>query len=238
MKSELARLASEEVLLTTVAASTKEELEKRGFVRQSSNKLKPCCRLMEKYAGLRGPSVEAVRRLFQDVQGFEAHIQKVLDMRLSQINGGDDQLKRSIQKAIGEINSDPNDVTNWMRRIAARALDLVWASELPPDRKLPAAWIDEWNSKNQNFPNENGYLPAGMLSQSIILQLITGSRQNLVPISKYVTKPTYTLLNHIREVGDFGQHPTENDQVTIGIAAAYCLSAISLYESLINDLPT
>jgi hypothetical protein len=237
MKSDLARISSEDVLVTTVPTPRKEELEKRGFVRQSSNKLKSCCRLIKKYAELREPSVEEVRRLFQDAQGFEANIQKVLEMRLAQINGGDEQLKGSVSKAIREICSNPNEVITWMRRIATRALDLIWASELPPNRQLPAIWVNEWRIKCLNFPNDNGKLPSGMYHQCIILQLITGSRPNLMPISKYVTKPTYTLLNHIKEVGDFGQHPTERDKVTIGIAVAYCLSAISLCESLINDLP-
>ncbi|HEY9605647.1 MAG TPA: AAA family ATPase [Allocoleopsis sp.] len=238
MKGDLARAVGQDIDAGSLPHERKTALEQRGFLQLSSNKLKSCCRLMKKYAELRAPSVAELRRLFQDSENFEANIQEVLEMRLAQIQGGDPQLLELIRKAIRDISPNPMDATNWMRRFVSRSLDIIWLHELPPDRKLPAVWINEWQAKAINFPDDAGRLPSSIWGQCTILQLITGSRQGLEPISQYVTKPTYILVNHIREIADFGQHTTPRDKVTIGIAAAYCLSAISLCESLKNDLPS
>lgn len=92
------------------------------------------------------------------------------------------------------------------------------------------------------------------LAQHNSLRLVTGSRlhlrslRGLMPSDSRVSDfweifnptplPVGKLDDYIREVADFGQHTTPRDKVTIGIAAAYCLSAISLCESLKNDLPS
>jgi hypothetical protein len=238
MREDLARAVTEDIDANTLPPERRTTLQQRGFLQLSSNKLKSSCRLMQKYAELRAPSVKEIRRLFQANKNFETNIQEVLELRLNQIQGCDSQLFELIRKAIRDISPRPIDATNWMRRVVTRALDIIWFHELTPDRRLPNDWITEWQSKAINFPNDGGKLPASLWAQCTILQLITGSRQDLNPISKYVTKPTYILVNHIREVADFGQHPTARDKVTVGIASAYCLSAISLCESLINDLST
>lgn len=237
MKGDLARAAGQDIDVSSLPDDRKTALQQRGLLQLSGNKLKSCCRLMKKYAELRAPSVAELHRLFQTSKNFEANIQEVLQMRLNQIQGGDSQLLELIQKAIRDISPNPMDATNWMRRFVSRSLDIIWLHELPPDRRLPADWINEWQVKAISFHNDGGRLPASIWAQCTVLQLITGSRQGLDPISKYVTKPTYILVNHIREVADFGQHTTPRDKVTTGIAAAYCLSAISLCESLKNDLP-
>lgn len=237
MREDLARAATEDIDANTLPHERRTTLQQRGFLQLSSNKLKSSCRLMQKYAELRAPSVKELRRLFQANKDFETNIQEVLELRLNQIQGCDSQLFELIRKAIRDISPNPIDATNWMRRLVSRSLDIIWLYELPADRRLPNHWINEWQSKAITFPDDGGRLPASIWAQCTILQLITGSRQGLDPISKYVTKPTYLLVNHVREVADFGQHTTARDKVTIGIASAYCLSAISLCESLINDLP-
>ncbi|MEH2365753.1 ATP-binding protein [Nostoc sp.] len=238
MKEDLVRAAGQDIEPGSVPHERKTVLQQKGFLQLSGNKLKSCCRLMKKYAELRAPSFADLRRLFQASENFEANIQEVLEMRLNHIQGGDSQLLELIQKAIRDISPNPMDVTNWMRRFVSQTLDIIWLHELPPDRRLPVDWISEWQVKAIKFPDDAGRLPTSIWAQCTILQLITGSRQGVDPISKYVTKPTYILVNHIREVADFGQHTTPRDKVTTGIAAAYCLSAISLCESLKNDLPT
>ncbi|MBD2206885.1 orc1/cdc6 family replication initiation protein [Calothrix sp. FACHB-1219] len=238
MKGDLARSAEQDIDASSLPHERKTALEQRGLLQLAGNKLKSCCRLMKRYALLRAPSVAVLHRLFQTSENFEANIQQVLQMRLNQIQEGDSQLLELIQKAIRDISPNPMDATNWMRRVVSRSLEIIWLHELPPDRILPVGWINEWQSKTITYPHDAGRLPASIGGQCNILQLITGSRQGLDPISKYVTKPTYILVNHIREVADFGQHTTPRDKVTTGIAAAYCLSAISLCESLKNDLPT
>ena len=45
---------------------------------------------------------------------------------------------------------------------------------------------------------------------------------------RYVTKTTYRLINHLKSVGDFGQHLNKfpESKVTVGFAASVVLAAI------------
>ena len=53
-----------------------------------------------------------------------------------------------------------------------------------------------------------------------------------------MTKTTYLLINHLKSLGDFGQHLNQSPEskVTVGFAASVVLAAISLVESLSGDL--
>src|SRR5262249_39255222 len=122
----------------------------------------------------------------------------------------------------------------WTRSIAERALDLIWGKELAADRLLPAAWTDAWKHGGiKSWPEDHGRLPRKRGQQCFILRLITGT-EDIQPLAKHVTKPTYLLVDHLQSVGDFGQHREEHP-VTIGFAAAVCLSAIELCARLGQD---
>ena len=73
--------------------------------------------------------------------------------------------------------------------------------------------------------------------QCSILRLATGT-DRVQRKSRYVTKTTYLLIDHLQSVGDFGQHRSDfpEARVTIGFAAAVVLTAIALVESLTTDL--
>ena len=88
-----------------------------------------------------------------------------------------------------------------------------------------------------SFPEDQGKLPHGSGAQCHILRLITGTG-SIPRQSRYVTKTTFLLLNHLQSVGDFGQHRADYPEakVTIGVAAAVVLTTISLVESLTADL--
>ena len=79
-------------------------------------------------------------------------------------------------------------------------------------------------------------LPSRLGPQCYILRQITGTSEHN-PVSKFITKPTYLLIDHLQSVGDFGQHQGDNT-VTLQFAAAFCLSAIALCDSLARDLAT
>ena len=83
---------------------------------------------------------------------------------------------------------------------------------------------------------EGGRIPRKRGWQCRILRVITGTEGN-DPVAKFVTKRTYLLVDHLQSVGDFGQH-RGGETVTLPIAASFCLSAISLCESLARDLAT
>ena len=97
--------------------------------------------------------------------------------------------------------------------------------------------IDEWKHGGKGRPEDRGKLPGGIGAQCHVLRLITGSAR-ISRQSRYITKTTYLLVDHLKSVGDFGQHRSafpETD-VTVGFAATVVLAAISLIESLTTDL--
>ena len=108
------------------------------------------------------------------------------------------------------------------------ALDLIWDAELATGTDLPKDW------KTVGVEFEGGRVPRSRGRQCRILRLITGTGEH-APVSKFVTKPTSLLLDHLHSVGNFGQHREQNT-VTVPMAASFCLSAISLCESLARDL--
>ena len=68
--------------------------------------------------------------------------------------------------------------------------------------------------------------------------LITDSDLSTSRQSKYVTRTTYLLVDHLQSVGDFGQHRRDYPEtaISVGFAATVVLAAISLIESLMIDL--
>ena len=121
--------------------------------------------------------------------------------------------------------------TPWFGRGASaeRALDLIWEAELPGEKTLP----DKWKFAGVLF-DDDGSFPRRRGRQCGMLRLITGTDKH-GPVSKFVTKPTYLLVDHLQSVGDFGQHKEEGD-VSLAVGAAFCLSATALCESLARDL--
>ncbi|MBD2094262.1 ATP-binding protein [Trichocoleus sp. FACHB-591] len=218
--------------------SRKSELERRGFLQTTGGTLKPACKIIEKYARLRSPGVADLQRLFGSVGVFEENIQGTLELRLAQIPLVDQTLTGHVRKAIRDISPSPEGSLVWMRSIAERALDLIWEKELPRDRSIPSSWVTEWRESGEwrdGLLAPNRQLPRSRGEHCNILRLATGT-QNSRPVTRYISKSTYVLVNHIKSVGDFGQHLEIRDFLNVGTAASFCMSALALCESLYNDL--
>ena len=229
IRSGLAELANGEVPLSEVPDQRRRDLELRGFACPSGNKLRSSCRLMDRYAQQQAGEVENLRRLFGDEERFKANIRSLLELRLAQVCDVDSELMGYVERAIRDLQPDPTNSVVWARSIAERALDLIWDAELKQGKSLPEAW----ESVGIEF-DEGGRLPKRRGQQCRILRQITGTDEH-DPVSEYVTKPTYLLVDHLHSVGNFGQHKEEGT-VTVPIAATFCMSAISLCESLARDL--
>ena len=200
IKSDLAALAKGDIRGSEVPDERKRELELRGFARLSGTWLRSSCRLMVGYAKQKGDEVANLRRLFGHTELFESNIRGLLEIRLAQIPNGDAQLVDYVQRAIRDLQPNPANSIVWARSIADRGLDLIWKAELPADKSLP----DGWESVRERF-DERGLLPTRRGPQCAILRLITGAEDH-APVTKFVTKPTCLLVDHIQSVGDYGQH--------------------------------
>ena len=184
------------------------------------------------------PDIADLKRLFGDASGFEAHVRSLLELRLTQVTRPevDRDLCEFVGSAVHNI-AVPRNALIWVRSIADRALALIWQAELPPDRSLPAAWLTGWEQAGESVWHDQGKLPRNSGGQCGILRLVTGT-EHTPRQSKYVTRTTYLLVNHLHSVGNFGQHLSgfPEAKVTIGFAASVVLTAISLVECLTDDL--
>ena len=231
LQSDLVALTDRDVPLSEVPAQRRRTLQLRGFARLSRNKLQASCRFMARYAQQQASEVANLNRLFGDVERFNSNIQSLLELRIAQIRGADPKLKSYVEKAIRDLHPEPTESLGWARSIALCALDLIWKAELPADKSLPHNWKfpSDWKSVKGGRLPERRY-------QCGILNIITGT-DKYPRVSKFVKKPTYLFVQHLYSVGNFGQH-MEESTVSMPIAATFCLSAISLCESLARDLAT
>ena len=241
LRADLGSLAAGEIPLAELSDTRRRALESRGFGRISRNRLRGSCRLMQRYAEAQAPALADLNRLFGTAPGFETHIRSLLELRLTQVAGPevDGDLRQYVGRAVRDVEPDPKLALTWIRSIADRALDLIWHAELPLDRKIPREWLDEWRHAGvNNMPDDGGQLPHGSGRQCSVLRLITGT-DHLRRQSRYVTKTTSLLVDHLQSVGSFGQHLKEYPEarISIGFVTASILAAISLVENLTADLP-
>ena len=92
-----------------------------------------------------------------------------------------------------------------------------------------------WDDARVDYPHDQGTLPRASGLQCSILRLATGTDKT-TRCTRFLTKPTFLLLDHLQSVGNFGQHRGDAPEVTVGFAAAVLSSAISLVECLARDL--
>ncbi|MCY3968487.1 MAG: hypothetical protein OXG74_01020 [Acidobacteria bacterium] len=229
LQSDLAAIAASGLPLREIADERRRDLERRGFARAIGKKIRPSCRLMAQYALQRAEGVANLRRMFGAPERFEGNIRNLLELRLTQVDGADPELRDFVERAIRDLQPEPVNSVVWARSIAGRALDLIWEAELPNDRSMP----DDWKFAGVQF-DDRGRLPRSRGRQCQILRRITGTEHN-DPAAMFVTKPTCLLVDHLQSIGDFGQH-REEATVSIFMATAFCLSSIGLCESLARDL--
>lgn len=214
-------------------------LEARGFARALGNRVRPSCRLMTRFAAQQASAVQDLRRLFGTTEGFQANVRSLLELRLAQVTSAalDKNLRGYVENAIRDLEPNPELALKWVRSIATRAFALIWEVELGQGFGLPQGWLTEWKHANVNWSDDRGSIPKGYGAQCNILRLATGT-EKVRRLTRYVTKPTCLLLDHLQSVGDFGQHREDfpESTVTTGAAAAVVLAAIELIESLTRDL--
>lgn len=239
LREDLATLASTEVSRADLSEHRLRDVQERGFGRMAGTRLRGACRLMQRYAEQQAPAIANLKRLFGSSSGFETNIRPALEMRLEQVaTPRTDRLLRDfVGRAVRDLDENPELAVNVVRGIATRALALVWEAELPLDQTLPSDWINEWKYAGVKFADDQGKLPRGYGAQCNILRLATGT-EKVRRQSRYVTKTTYLLIDHLQSVGDFGQHRPDfpETRVTVGFAASVVLAAIALVESLTADL--
>jgi hypothetical protein len=207
----------------------------------SGSRMRASCRLMAKFALQQAPAVANLKRLFGTRDGFDTNIRGLLEYRLAQVleRWIDPDLRNLVLSAVRDLEPNPELSLKWVRSVANRALALIWEAELPPNKRLPDTWVNEWKLGGERLPwlDDSQRLPRRQGPQCNVLRLMTGA-DNIRPLARFATKPTALLLDSLQSVGDFGQHRDDfpESTVTKGFAACVVLCAIELIESLARDL--
>jgi hypothetical protein len=243
LQADLADLAAGEVLASDIPSRRRTSLEQRGFAITAGNKLRCTARLIQRFAQDQGGGVTNMRRLFRQRTDFDRNIRSLLELRLSQVAEdlyADRELIGHVKRAIRDLHPDPTYSVVWARSIAERALDLIWRAELRADRKVPDKWINELKTTGVRYWDvleDQNTLPQERGKQCGVLRWLTGGKvgnKTIARLTRFVTRPTFLLVDHIQSVGNFGQH--QDDPATLGFASTVCLAAIELCQSLANDL--
>jgi hypothetical protein len=204
----------------------------RGVIRQANRGLRSS-RLLYKVSEDMAPSIDRVRDLFQPSAAYQTNMRAALEVRLSALNGVDEKMRGLVQRAIRELDPDPQFVVVWARSIASRALQLIWAAELGGSRDFPKEWIDAWKYGGVgNIPQDNR-LPSEEGRQCNTLRLIVGTAR-IDRLSKVVSKPTALLVIFLHSVGDYGQH--QEGEIRGSFGTSVCHAAVELCEALTIDL--
>jgi hypothetical protein len=240
LKTDLADLASRELKTSQVPEGRLRELELRGFAGRKGKRVVSTCRLIQRFASTEAHSVDSLQRLFGDDAQFKNNVRMLLEMRLAQVPDFDTALRGYVEQAIRHIDPEPRHSLVWVRGIVDRALDLVWDKELKDGVTIPPEWVEEWEKARLRFRPDDGTgrLPDERGRQTRVLAMATGVgiRGRSVPrLTKYVSRPTSLLIEHLQSVGNFGQHQKEGE-ADRPFAVATCMTAITLCASLARDL--
>lgn len=210
-------------------------LEEKGFIRTSGNKETKGCRL-EQYIKSLGGDIGSIMRLFGTWEEYKGNIRSLLELRLSHLTSLDGTLRRFLQRSIEDIPDNPEVCLSSMRGVVDKVLDLIWDSELGPDRIIPLEWFTKWQHNSERgaesyweskFPTRRGH-------QIRLLQLLTGT-QNSPPKARRVSKGTWALVNAAHGFGDFGQH-IDGVEIHAGVAISAVNICLELAACLEREL--
>lgn len=239
LRGDLHALATDQLSADKIPPNRALFAIQRGFL-TPSKKPKLNCRFIEKMALRHGSQTVELKKLFLTKELYAKQIQRVLELRLGHVEGGDAELFRRVKKTIRELSYGPADVISSVRMVTRRSLELIWDAELN-NGKWPLEWAESWKlegsyglyplkNTSKSFPSSDG-------AQCAVLCDITGGRYgNLSPVAKYVTRATYLLLEHVKSIGDLGQHFTGD--ITTAYAASICFTCIELFARLTDELPS
>ena len=147
LRADLGTLATADIPLVDLSDAQRRAIESRRFGSPSRNRLRGSCRLMQRYARRQAPAAADLKRLFGTASGFETHVKAMLELRLDQITrqNVDGLLHDHVSRVVRDMDK-AEIALDGIRRLARRALTLIWDAELPQDKTLPPKWVEHWES--------------------------------------------------------------------------------------------
>jgi hypothetical protein len=232
-----------ELTLSDVSREAQLSLTSLALANTSGAKIKPTCDLMQQHIKASKGQDGGVKLSFGTSTNYESNIRELLELRLSHIQRFvDNRLHKLVRQSISHLPTDPDDCLNNLTRIEELSLDVVWSFEadkglLPSD--VVSAWTKSPGERdrtvNDRMDSNDWRIPTDRLQQILILERLTGSRKDFVPLARKITKDTYVLLNAIHSFRNRTEH-SDGQQMHVGVVVSALLLCIELLNCLSREI--
>ena len=243
-RSSIILFNEEKVNSGDIPLDVEKDLERRGYLRKDGKRLTGACRLMSEYGVRHGKVVTDIRRIFGSQKNFDKNIREVLALRLARIEHPDQRLRLYVETAINALDNDPKICLQNAREFRDVSLSLIWEAEFGGN-KIPDELIEHWETKIdiERAPywyknirkNQAAKVPDKEVQQLSLLDWLTGN-QNLEKRSRYVSKETYTQLEHAHHLGNYASHK-KNTEPSFLLAVMTCFCGLILLGNISRELP-
>lgn len=217
------------------------ELESRGLVFESGNKLRPAVRLLARHAVLVTNPLPNLRGLFGTSEKFTSNTQGLLELRLAQVAAIDPDLKYHLLQILKSLDH-PSTAMEMMRGVFDRTATLVLKRDFP-DGKLPRDWVDEWEREeklDREDPEKRNReifecrVPTARANRRWLLRLLVNSNAQNRTILR---ASTFRLMEFVYETGTYGHHACDvGEEIPLSFAMSACFAAVELCHHLVEDL--
>jgi hypothetical protein len=224
-------------------------LLERGYLAGEGSGLRSSCRFILNFAASQSVRSRDLRELMRDEFTGLQTTRTILQLRLNSIpkTDGGFALNGYIELAVEGLKLGTSTALIAFRSIADEAVALAWAAEFPGDQ-VPASVQQyltlSWDNGGGGFTPDIFHKLGDKNVRRRILNAVAGNQSKKGPakkVSKKVSRPLMVLIDHLTEVGNFGQHvkdisPDQEAPVDTGFCIAACWSAIELLRRIGSDL--
>jgi hypothetical protein len=216
----------------------------RGYLIQDSGGFRGNCRLILKFASLNETVARDLRDLFRESVADERNFKKILEIKLSQVQGGDAEIRSFINLAIHGLSNETRASMTMIRSIAEHAMQLAWDAEFPTGTIPGEVQTELTKDRGPNTrldPNLFSRTYELGVRRRILRQAVGGDVQRQPKLTRKVTRPIMILIDHLHSLGNFGQHmkdiPPERERpVDFTFCVSACFVAIVLLKRMAEDL--
>lgn len=228
------------VAIAGTLSSDREALVEKGFAIVAGQVLRPACRLLDRHFEEAGSQTASLARLFGTWDDYKSNITEVLKRRLSHIPYFDKSLYQFVDIAVKCLDIDPESALNNLTSIEDRALDIIWARECDPNKKIPEDTVKYWTMESPRSSNRivkemmtavNFEIPSDRFKQLGVLQMLTGSCIGFDAKARSTKKDAYVLLNAIHNLRNRNEH-AGGQEIHLGVAAATLMLCVELLACL------
>jgi hypothetical protein len=217
-------LMEDAIPVNETSIATRNALIERGLAATASSRVFDSCRLMGRYVETQQQDRGTLKRQFGTAEAYAGNMHSALELRLAQLEGVDDRLKRLIELCFEDLPGSPDLCLKHMRDICDHCLQRMLERELGPQLAIPQDWKHEWQQfefENRSLPPwfQNAGCPHERADRIVLLGLMIKPRR-IEPKALCFSRETLELAQAAKQFGDWGQHLAVRDvHVSTSLAA-------------------